>query len=227
MIILLSDKRISSVICNDNGEEMVSLRNLHHNILIDESRSQISSRSDYFCYARQEVANKLKKAVELLPEGYQFLVKEAYRPLERQQKCFEESFLYYKNLYPNETEDYIYDLTSQYVAPIEVAGHPTGGAVDVTLLKDGIEIDMGTAFNDEPIAPENLTYLYSDYITTTAKQNRKILIDVMEAVGFMNYPTEWWHWSYGDCYWAYFNHTDALYAGVKEEDIELSGINNE
>jgi hypothetical protein len=21
-------------------------------------------------------------------------------------------------------------------------------------------------------------------------------------VGFVNYPTEWWHWSYGDRYWA-------------------------
>ena len=20
--------------------------------------------------------------------------------------------------------------------------------------------------------------------------------------GFVNYPTEWWHWSYGDRYWA-------------------------
>jgi D-alanyl-D-alanine dipeptidase len=25
----------------------------------------------------------------------------------------------------------------------------------------------------------------------------------MRATGFVNYPTEWWHWSYGDRYWAY------------------------
>ncbi len=24
----------------------------------------------------------------------------------------------------------------------------------------------------------------------------------MHAAGFVNYPTEWWHWSYGDRYWA-------------------------
>jgi D-alanyl-D-alanine dipeptidase len=29
------------------------------------------------------------------------------------------------------------------------------------------------------------------------------LIDAMRAAGFVNYPTEWWHWSYGDRYWAY------------------------
>ncbi|MDT7587682.1 MAG: zinc D-Ala-D-Ala dipeptidase, partial [Pseudonocardiales bacterium] len=24
----------------------------------------------------------------------------------------------------------------------------------------------------------------------------------LHSVGFVNYPTEWWHWSYGDRYWA-------------------------
>jgi D-alanyl-D-alanine dipeptidase len=25
---------------------------------------------------------------------------------------------------------------------------------------------------------------------------------VLSAQGLVNYPTEWWHWSYGDRYWA-------------------------
>jgi len=25
----------------------------------------------------------------------------------------------------------------------------------------------------------------------------------MAAAGFVNYPSEWWHWSYGDRYWAF------------------------
>ena len=78
---------------------------------------------------------------------------------------------------------------------------------------------MGTEFNDIPIEPENLTYLYSKNISDTAKANRKILIDNMEKVGFTNYPTEWWHWSYGDCYWAFINNSNAIYSGVKESDI--------
>jgi D-alanyl-D-alanine dipeptidase len=24
----------------------------------------------------------------------------------------------------------------------------------------------------------------------------------MSTAGFLNYPTEWWHFSYGDRYWA-------------------------
>ncbi len=27
--------------------------------------------------------------------------------------------------------------------------------------------------------------------------------DALNVVGFVNYPTEYWHWSYGDRYWAY------------------------
>lgn len=100
-----------------------------------------------------------------------------------------------------------------------MAGHPTGGAIDITLLKDGIEVDMGTEFNDIPIQPENLTYLYSTYINETVKENRKILIEYMEKVGFKNYPTEWCHWSYGDCYWVFLNDCDALYSATDENEI--------
>jgi len=25
----------------------------------------------------------------------------------------------------------------------------------------------------------------------------------MEGAGFVNYPTEWWHWSYGDRDWTF------------------------
>tara|TARA_B100000965_G_C19363046_1_gene656868 strand:- start:281 stop:586 length:306 start_codon:yes stop_codon:yes gene_type:complete len=100
-----------------------------------------------------------------------------------------------------------------------MAGHPTGGAIDITLVNDGIEVDMGTEFNDVPTEPENLTYLYSTYISDTAKANRKILIDCMEKVGFVNYPTEWWHWSYGDCYWAFLNNCHGLYSPVDENEI--------
>ena len=31
---------------------------------------------------------------------------------------------------------------------------------------------------------------------------RKALANAFESAGLVNYPTEWWHWSYGDRYWA-------------------------
>lgn len=218
-MVLLSDSRIAKITCIDNNEKIISLREIHNIIVIDETRSQISSKSDLFCYARESVINKLIKAAASLPDGYQFLIKEAYRPLSRQKKSFDEAFNHYKEEYPHKTDNEIYDLTCQYVAPVNVAGHPTGGAIDITLLKDGLEIDMGTEFNDIPSAPQNLTYLYSPYISDYAKTNRKTLTDCMENAGFINYPTEWWHWSYGDCYWAFMNNSNAFYSAVDENEI--------
>jgi D-alanyl-D-alanine dipeptidase len=29
-----------------------------------------------------------------------------------------------------------------------------------------------------------------------------VLGDALSGAGLVNYPTEWWHWSYGDRYWA-------------------------
>ncbi len=53
----------------------------------------------------------------------------------------------------------------------------------------------------------------SSKISPQAQKNRKIMYQVLSDVGFVNYPTEYWHWSYGDRYWAYHQvqKTDALY----------------
>ena len=77
-------------------------------------------------------------------------------------------------MYPDRSDEEIYKMTCQFVAPVKVAGHPTGGAIDLTLLKDGKEQDMGTAYNAVPLEPENRTYLYSDYISDEAKQPEDI-----------------------------------------------------
>lgn len=36
-----------------------------------------------------------------------------------------------------------------------------------------------------------------------ARRNRDLLAAALDAAGFINYPAEWWHWSYGDRYWAF------------------------
>ena len=36
---------------------------------------------------------------------------------------------------------------------------------------------------------------------------------MLGVVGLVNYPTEWWHWSYGDRYWALISGADAALYG--------------
>jgi D-alanyl-D-alanine dipeptidase len=52
-------------------------------------------------------------------------------------------------------------------------------------------------------------------LSATARCNRKLLADVLIAVGLTSYAAEWWHWSYGDSGWALRTGRDtALYGRV-------------
>jgi D-alanyl-D-alanine dipeptidase len=41
-----------------------------------------------------------------------------------------------------------------------------------------------------------------------------LLVTAMTSVGFVNYAHEWWHYSYGDRYWAYATDSAAIYDGL-------------
>ena len=66
-------------------------------------------------------------------------------------------------------------------------------------------------------APENEKYcpLDASGLSDEARHNRDLLARAMGGAGFVNYPTEWWHWSYGDRYWALISNADrAVYGPV-------------
>ena len=224
MVILLSDIIDLDITHEDKNEKFVDSRKY---IDVDETRSQIASRSDYFSYVRESVLHKLYAANYELPKGYTLCLKEGYRSKERQEKSFQKVFDEYRIKHKNKNYKEIIKLVSEYVAPIEVAGHPTGGAVDVVLLRNGKEVWMGTKFNDEPSGTENRTYTNSVLIDEEARRNRQILIRVMEIKGFINYPAEWWHWSFGDKYWAFINKCSSFYLSANENELSvMEKINN-
>lgn len=44
----------------------------------------------------------------------------------------------------------------------------------------------------------------------------------MNKAGFTNLPSEWWHYDYGEKFWAYYNNTPAIFEGVFNiEEIEI------
>ena len=56
--------------------------------------------------------------------------------------------------------------------------------------------------NASPEQSDGACYTQAAHITDEARANRGLLGGVLTASGLVNYPTEWWHWSYGDRYWA-------------------------
>ena len=92
--------------------------------------------------------------------------------------------------------------------------HNTGAAVDLTLVdRNGKELDMGTGFDhfDDP----SYTMHYKDAPEGSNEfkwhMNRMILYSVLRGEGFFNFEDEWWHYSYGDRFWADAFGEKALY----------------
>jgi len=83
------------------------------------------------------------------------------------------------------------------------------------------ELNMGTQFDHFGGEAANAYFEHIDEDQLTpeqrdARNNRRVLYDVMTQAGFANYPEEWWHWSYGDQMWAAnLKKEEALYAGVR------------
>lgn len=61
---------------------------------------------------------------------------------------------------------------------------------------------MGTPINACPEDSGGACYTAAADLDPAARANRKLLGQVLSLVGLVNYPTEWWHWSCGDRYWA-------------------------
>jgi D-alanyl-D-alanine dipeptidase len=62
---------------------------------------------------------------------------------------------------------------------------------------------MGTPVNATPEDSAGACFTGASSISRLAARNRWLLIDLLTGVGLVNYPTEWWHWSYGERYWAH------------------------
>lgn len=202
-IILISDPRVLALPIQENGELLVDLITISE-LFVDLSRENVQKTSPTISFVRKTIANMLVEAQSKLPNGYKLMIKEGHRDIETQRKIFDEYRDFLKREFPNLSEKELYKKVSAYVAPPEIVPpHSTGGAIDLTLMTiDGQEINMGTRFNADP-EESNFSNYTDTLVSDEIRDKREILKNVMGSVGFVNYPTEWWHWSYGDRYWAF------------------------
>lgn len=185
-------------------EPMVALEGLDARILLDASQANCAHIGHQPMFlAREAVASKLRLAAKALPAGFAMLIKETLRPAELQQRLYARHLRELATRFPNMREEQRLEMASHFIAPPDVAGHPTGGAVDLTLCDlDGYERDMGCAYDADETASNGACFSFCTSITPEAQNNRQILFSALETQGLINYPFEWWHWSYGDKYWA-------------------------
>ncbi|MFF1507160.1 M15 family metallopeptidase [Streptomyces sp. NPDC058326] len=214
-IVLMSDPKVAAVPVIESGERLVDVR-LGGRLLVDTRKQDPAGA---FAHLREGVLERLLTAQTTLPAGLRLLFVEGYRPPSLQREYFEEYAGELRAAHPEWSAEQIHSAASRYVSPPDIAPHSAGAAVDLTLADaDGHELDLGTRMNADPEESAGACYTHAANITAEARANRKLLSTALTAAGMVNYPTEWWHWSFGDRYWALTaGETAALY-GPKELD---------
>ncbi|MEU5182735.1 M15 family metallopeptidase [Streptomyces longwoodensis] len=212
-IILLSDHRVAATRLADNGEPLVDARRTAA-LRVDARKADADGS---YAHVRADVLRRLLVAQGALPPGLRLLLVEGFRPPGLQRRYFEEYSAILRAADPAASPARVRELASAYISPPEVAPHVSGGAVDLTLCaEDGTELPLGTEVNATPEESAGACRTAADTVGAVARAHRAVLGRAMTAAGFVNYPTEWWHWSYGDRYWALLSGAPAAPYGPTE-----------
>jgi zinc D-Ala-D-Ala dipeptidase len=213
-MILIADPRVLSI-------PLVELKN--QNAIIFGPSPEIPNNTNY-TKLRKNVYEKLLEAQKLLRAELKFCLYEGYRSLALQEKLFLDRYQAIKNIKPKWTHQEIFLETIKLVSPVinldgsqNIPPHSTGGAVDLYLVdRQNNPVEMGIPVGDwMQDVDGSLSQTDSECISEAAKKNRDIMSSVLTELGFVNYPTEYWHWSYGDRYWAYHKKESyALYGSI-------------
>lgn len=204
---LIDDPRVLRIAITDNGEPLVDLGSIPA-LAVDHARTDVQQLSDNPFQVRAGVAGRLARSQASLPDGYQLQIKEGWRPVWVQQRIWEMCLDRLRASRPELSQEQLERENARFVAPPGIAPpHSTGGAVDVVLLQAGRELDMRWGFNQPGDGSRTAAPVNQD-----TRRHREVLAAAMNAAGFINYPAEWWHWSYGDRYWAFqAGHDTACY----------------
>lgn len=195
---LIDDPRVLRVRIIDAGEPFVDISSVAK-VAIDKCRTGVQQLSDNPFQVRAQVAARLARAQAYLPDGYQLQVKEGWRPIWVQERIWQLNLDRLRASRPDLDEEQLKRENTRLVAPPHTTPpHSTGGAVDVVLLHSGEFADMGWGFNQPGEGSRTAAS-----VSRSARRHRDLLAQAMDAAGFTNYPAEWWHWSYGDQYWAF------------------------
>jgi zinc D-Ala-D-Ala dipeptidase len=204
--VLLSDPEVSAVPVRDCGEPLAALG---------------ESFGPSPALVRASVARRLVLARDELPRGVGLRVVAGYRTAAAQRAIISSYAAGLRIAHPAIGAAELERLTSRFVAPLAVAPHVAGAAVDLTLVDSaGRELDLGTPVDATPEQSEGACYFDAPKVSRQARANRELLARVLRGAGLVNYPTEWWHWSYGDRYWALMTGAPAaLYGPVAADRV--------
>lgn len=203
------------------ASDMLRISPIWHNPQDDEGRLmwqyiQDSPKHDRL-YVRQGLRDRLIITAQALPTQLKLVVHAGYRPLAVQRHILAAFANKYQANHPDISKAEALEHARLFVSDpdIKIPPHCCGAAVDVSLLDatTGQLLDMGSRINQD----DEQSYLHAENITMEQQANRMILLTAMLKAGFASYPTEWWHYSYGDPLWAWFYNRQAYLYDLVDE----------
>ncbi len=131
-------------------------------------------------HVRPEVAVRLARAARRLPTGYSLGFWEGYRSLGVQRGLWETGLGLLREHYPQHGEVELETLLDTFIArPDATAPHTLGQAIDIALTDtSGVVLESASDLD--------------------------LLREVLESGGLTNYEPEWWHWSYEETSFQFF-----------------------
>lgn len=195
-IVLMGDPSVANIPVDECGEPLEVAGS-------DFTMSPLMEADDpHRSRLRVGVRDRLLAARSHLPAGVRLCWVEGQRDARLQARYFDSYRQQLQELDPTLDAEASYLRASRYVSPPAIAPHVSGAAIDLTLCdEDGNELDMGTRVNASPEESDGACY-FDARVSDEARAHRTVLARALSEVGLVNYPTEWWHWSYGDRYWA-------------------------
>ncbi len=218
---LVKYQDLISIVIQDNKEPFVKITDIPNGYQVELNDMQKLTNNSIF--VRKSVFEMLTKAQQILHTRYPTLslfVTYGFRDLDIQTKNFVKEIQRINQFFSNPTD--LYEEAHRFIAVPTVAGHATGGAIDISIIDVNTKkiIDFGSKQYD---LGNKDCYTFSPYISKTGKTNRTILRDCLMSVGFAPFDGEWWHFSYGDREWAYYYKKP--FAIYKQKVIDVITIN--
>lgn len=217
---LITDPEVLAIPIEDEHEALVDVKNTAE-ISFGPVPETLKS-APFYTKVRASVFDKLTQAQALLPKGVFIRLYEGLRHIDVQKHLFDELYSQNQSQCPEMEHELLFLQTTKLCSPVinldgsqNIPPHCTGAAVDVELIdENGNVLDMGMEAKDWLHHPAYISQTDCVDINEIAQKNRKLLLDVMIEVGFVNYYTEWWHYSFGDRYWAFLKGKSAAKYGL-------------
>ncbi len=216
-LVFLAGKSPELIPVRDNGEKMIplasALKDAGSRIILTAGEAEYGAQTLSTHAMRQNALERLLKAEKLLAginKDLTFKITDSFRPISLQKQYFDKvtANLSAQGLSGEE----LYIRTTQVIAdPKSFPPHACGGTLDITIytIKTKQNLNMGSVLDD--VADPKARTFHPD-IPKEAQENRLLLYWVLTEVGFVNTPSEWWHYSYGDREWAIkTNQPSAIY----------------